>query len=160
MIWDHLLIRTIFETGSANDPRQVIKLCPTCNEDILDSEEMKLNHGHNGSICNNERSQKRQSGQREQWNALCTKLTRLVVSSSQINSKFCNADHCSYARILSLVDEDQGNIPALASPSITTLDPSTSAQTPTQPFVESMYEEQSGNNLRPTKAHSDVRIQP
>lgn len=55
---------------------QFIKLCPACNEDIIDEYEFENLHGNNGEFCNsNQQQQRRGKAAEEQWNALCRKLS-------------------------------------------------------------------------------------
>lgn len=60
-----------------------LKLCPTCNEDFLDSYEFETDHGHEGEKCKTPRKQRKGDiGQREQWNALYSKLENYVAAEA------------------------------------------------------------------------------
>ena len=67
-------------------PGQVsfIKLCPACNEDIIDEGKFEHEHGNNGEFCDSHQQQQRRGkAADEQWNALSRKLnpSSAVVAS-------------------------------------------------------------------------------
>lgn len=63
-----------------------IKLCPACNEDIIDELEFETLHGNNGEFCSsNQQQQRRGKAAEEQWNALYRKLS---PSSTEIPSPY------------------------------------------------------------------------
>jgi hypothetical protein len=67
-------------------PSQVsfIKLCPACNEDIIDKEKFEHEHGKNGEFCDSHQQQQRRGkAAEEQWNALSRKLN---PSSAEVAS--------------------------------------------------------------------------
>jgi hypothetical protein len=51
-----------------------LKLCPTCNEDILDRDEFEHAHGSHGELCNNPQRQRRGTSADVQWKILYGKL--------------------------------------------------------------------------------------
>lgn len=51
-----------------------LKLCQTCNEDILDQSEFERFHGYDGEMCPNERKQRKGDAQQAQYDKLCQKI--------------------------------------------------------------------------------------
>ena len=47
-----------------------LELCPTCNEDFLDSHVFRTRHGSKGDICNSRRPQRKGEKAKEQWELL------------------------------------------------------------------------------------------
>lgn len=59
-----------------------LKLCPTCNEDVIDQTVFEAHHGLNGQLCNTVRRQRKGDKVKEQWDALYRKVETLVELSS------------------------------------------------------------------------------
>ncbi|XPS72609.1 hypothetical protein M3J09_004774 [Ascochyta lentis] len=56
-----------------------IRLCKTCNEDILDEDEFKREHGPEGELCHTVHQQRKgDAGQKVQWQMLYDKLKGLL----------------------------------------------------------------------------------
>jgi len=47
-----------------------LELCPTCNEDFLDSDVFQTRHGYKGELCNSRRPQRKGEKAKEQWELL------------------------------------------------------------------------------------------
>ncbi|KAF2024297.1 hypothetical protein EK21DRAFT_117891 [Setomelanomma holmii] len=70
-----------------------LKLCPTCNEDIVDRDEFEKFHGQNGQLCNLVRQQRKGEKAKEQWNA----LYHTVETHLKMDYQLCNTTlHSSY----------------------------------------------------------------
>ena len=65
-----------------------LKLCKSCNEDILDEYEFNTFHGADGFKCKNPRSQRKgDAGQQEQYDLLCSKVETLLSAQTTTESK-------------------------------------------------------------------------
>jgi hypothetical protein len=61
-----------------------VKLCPTCNEDFLDSEIFELQHGYDGGLCRYPQAQRKgDAAQLQQWDMLYGKIEALVISEGE-----------------------------------------------------------------------------
>lgn len=71
-----------------------LKLCPTCNEDILDQEVFESLHGTNGRLCPTPRAQRKGPvAQKEQWNILYGKIDALVISEGYTRGTLLSVTH-------------------------------------------------------------------
>ena len=64
-----------------------LKLCPSCNTDILDEAEFTSQHGGN---CQTPQKQRRRFGQEEQWHALYSIIRNRLVSQHNPQCKQLN----------------------------------------------------------------------
>ncbi|KAH8692550.1 hypothetical protein GQ44DRAFT_734017 [Phaeosphaeriaceae sp. PMI808] len=79
-------VRRHLTRSSAGYPPELafLRLCPTCNEDIIDKAEFEDHHGYRGQLCNNRRSQRRGDGAMIQWDSLYQKLQARLIAQTQI----------------------------------------------------------------------------
>jgi hypothetical protein len=65
------------------------KLCPSCNEDILDRRTFDNHHGLRGELCISNHKQRRGAAAEEQWDDVCRKLypraTKLPSACKQLS---------------------------------------------------------------------------
>lgn len=64
-----------------------LKLCPTCNEDILDKAQMEQFHGKNGETCENPRKQRKGDAQQDQYHELYLKIKERLASGDVLICK-------------------------------------------------------------------------
>jgi hypothetical protein len=73
------LIRQLPEARPPHLP--FLKLCRTCNDDILDKIEFETLHGKDGLKCDKPRQQRKgNAGQQEQYDILCSKVEAYIVA--------------------------------------------------------------------------------
>ena len=96
---------------------QFLKLCGTCNEDILDEEEFEQHHG---SRCNTQKSQRRKGDHVLQWIALYRKLNPGVALPERYQSFLGSSDAPCPAEVL--VQNQIQSPPRLTSTSTTSAD--------------------------------------
>ena len=66
-----------------------LKLCKTCNEDILDEHEFETLHGKDGLKCETPRQQRKGNvGQQEQYDILCSKVEAYITTQSNQQGLF------------------------------------------------------------------------
>jgi hypothetical protein len=74
-----------------------LKLCPTCNEDIINKSDFELHHGINGQLCNIVRRQRKGAKVKEQWDALYQQVEATMQSPSTPQGKSTTSgDQISY----------------------------------------------------------------
>ena len=64
-----------------------LRLCTTCNEDILDEHAFQTLHGVDGLLCHNPRPQRKGDvGQQEQYDLLCSKVETFLSAQATTES--------------------------------------------------------------------------
>lgn len=64
-----------------------LKLCTTCNEDLLDEHEFEAYHGKDGLKCETPRQQRKgDAGQQEQYDILCSKVETYIITQGNQRS--------------------------------------------------------------------------
>jgi len=96
-----------------------LRLCKTCNEDILDEHEFNTFHGVDGLKCDNPKPQRKgDAGQQEQYDILCSKVEAYIIRQRDLGETRTSATAVNGSTILrpDLPTSDLVVLPQLSAP--------------------------------------------
>ena len=96
-----------------------LRLCKTCNEDILDEHEFHDIHGTDGLKCKNPKTQRKgDAGQQEQYDILCSKVEAYIIAQGKLEGTTTSvAAECDSALLRSATPRsDSVLLPRLPEP--------------------------------------------
>jgi len=109
-----------------------LKLCQTCNDEIMDESEFENLHGKDGLKCRNPHPQRRgNTGQQEQYEILCSKVEAYIVAQGAQTRMYTRMEY-TYERKLTILRIEVSTNDASGSPAASQAQ--TAQEQPTSPI--------------------------